>query len=283
MKEFLEGIIWWTWRRPLWRILCYHDVPRAHARNFEAQLRLLGEHFSFVSLSEGLSRMWKGKISCPILTVTFDDAPRSVWDVAAPVLERLGVRACLYAVVDYIEEGKTYRDENPLPVMKWEELLSWLDSGHEVGSHTMTHAAISRCTFERMNWEMVESKRILEENLGRKVRHFSYPWGQFDSRSRMHNFWTNCYESLATIHRGSMRNRQDRFRLKRDVVCPDWHPERLCRLLWAADWLYPLRHLRRKPEGYWMRRRDISWNMDEVGELVRKYAHETQRSPRGIQ
>jgi peptidoglycan/xylan/chitin deacetylase (PgdA/CDA1 family) len=48
--------------------------------------------------------------------------------------------------------------------------------------HTVTHPILSRCTDEKSAFEIVESKRILEQWLGRKVTHFAYPNGNYSER-----------------------------------------------------------------------------------------------------
>jgi peptidoglycan/xylan/chitin deacetylase (PgdA/CDA1 family) len=46
-----------------------------------------------------------------------------------------------------------------------------------VGAHTVNHPILSALPQADVIYEMRESKRILEERLGRSVRHFAYPYG----------------------------------------------------------------------------------------------------------
>lgn len=49
----------------------------------------------------------------------------------------------------------------------------------EIGSHTCTHPILSRCDAARLAREIAESKSVIEERLGRRVKSFCYPNGQW--------------------------------------------------------------------------------------------------------
>jgi peptidoglycan/xylan/chitin deacetylase (PgdA/CDA1 family) len=52
------------------------------------------------------------------------------------------------------------------------------DSGLvEIGSHTVTHPILSSITDEECRRELAESRRQIEESVGRKVRSFCFPNG----------------------------------------------------------------------------------------------------------
>lgn len=47
----------------------------------------------------------------------------------------------------------------------------------EIGAHTMTHCVLSVESASRQEWEIKESKKVLEKMLGNKIKSFSYPFG----------------------------------------------------------------------------------------------------------
>jgi peptidoglycan/xylan/chitin deacetylase (PgdA/CDA1 family) len=60
----------------------------------------------------------------------------------------------------------------------WAQLREMADSGLvEIGSHTVTHPILSSITDEESWHELTESRRQLEEGLGREVRSFCFPNG----------------------------------------------------------------------------------------------------------
>ena len=60
-------------------------------------------------------------------------------------------------------------------MMNWDQIRQLRQRGHIVGSHTLTHPNLAYLGKPLILREMAESKRILEENLGEPIFHFSYP------------------------------------------------------------------------------------------------------------
>lgn len=46
-----------------------------------------------------------------------------------------------------------------------------------IGAHTLSHPALSRLPLEEMRDEVAQSRAIIEQRIGRPVRHFAYPYG----------------------------------------------------------------------------------------------------------
>lgn len=62
--------------------------------------------------------------------------------------------------------------------MDWDEIAALADDPLvTIGAHTCSHPMLAKHDDETARREIVESKRILEERLGREARHFSYPVG----------------------------------------------------------------------------------------------------------
>lgn len=60
-------------------------------------------------------------------------------------------------------------------MMSWNEVRSLQQMGHILGSHTMTHPNLAYVTENEARTELVESKRMIEKEIGVCVPHFSYP------------------------------------------------------------------------------------------------------------
>jgi peptidoglycan/xylan/chitin deacetylase (PgdA/CDA1 family) len=63
--------------------------------------------------------------------------------------------------------------------LDWDALRALDPEIVEIGSHSCTHPILSRCSAEGVIQEVAESKRTIEEQLGREVRAFCYPNGQW--------------------------------------------------------------------------------------------------------
>ena len=119
--------------------------------------------------------------------LTFDDAFANVFDRALPVLQARGVRAMLFVVAGLIgktDEWDTPIGEPPQRLMDASQIRAWLAAGHEIGAHTLTHPHLAEIAPAQARAEIFESKARLEDEFGVPVRHFCYPYGNFDARVR---------------------------------------------------------------------------------------------------
>lgn len=66
-------------------------------------------------------------------------------------------------------------DESMLDWRKIQELSS--DPLVTIGSHAVNHYCLSKLSEAGLRHEILESKRILESNINREIKHFSYPFG----------------------------------------------------------------------------------------------------------
>jgi peptidoglycan/xylan/chitin deacetylase (PgdA/CDA1 family) len=65
--------------------------------------------------------------------------------------------------------------------MTWEQIIELSkDPLLEINAHSISHPSLSTLSEEEMIHEVNGSKKILENNLGKKVAHFAYPFGSKD-------------------------------------------------------------------------------------------------------
>jgi len=121
------------------------------------------------------------------VSVTFDDAYRNLFTNGLPVLQKTGVRALTYVVASLIgksnqwDEGTGARRE---PLMDRAQLVEWMRAGHEIGSHTITHRFLTSLSPDEARREIIDSKKMLEDIFGQPVRHFCYPYGDWNEAVR---------------------------------------------------------------------------------------------------
>jgi len=111
-----------------------------------------------------------------LVSLTFDDGYLN-HIVIARYLAALGVRATFFIITHLKEfEGK-------LLLSQYEEFIAELAKlGHEVGSHTCTHRVLTELSQNELEKELRESKRYLEDVLGREVHGLAYPYGLYNAR-----------------------------------------------------------------------------------------------------
>lgn len=96
---------------------------------------------------------------------------------AAHLLSRLGVKATFYLTTHIRElEKKRLLATRPDLIMEIAAL------GHEIGSHTCTHKDLRKCDGETLIYELRDSKKFLEDLLGKEVLGLAYPWGFYNSK-----------------------------------------------------------------------------------------------------
>jgi peptidoglycan/xylan/chitin deacetylase (PgdA/CDA1 family) len=76
---------------------------------------------------------------------------------------------------------------SPLPpwagMMTWDHVRALADAGHEIGSHSMSHAILPQCARTQKRHELATSRRLLERHLGRPVPTIAYPNGDVDEET----------------------------------------------------------------------------------------------------
>lgn len=169
-------------------IVMYHSVyPDAKPENrltvspdtFERQMFFLKSHRYNVLPLESIAALIKAKKKIPhkTIAITFDDGYKDNYIYAFPVLKRHGLPATIFLIVNEI--GRPQNDR-----LNWKEIKEMQDSGFiSFGSHTLNHPLLTEIKSEdELSKQISGSKKILEENLGRKVIEFSYPEGRFNTK-----------------------------------------------------------------------------------------------------
>lgn len=65
--------------------------------------------------------------------------------------------------------------------VNWEQVIEMSNAGMHIGSHTMSHQMLSHLNKDEQIFEIRESKKIIEEKIGKIVTSIAYPVGGLDS------------------------------------------------------------------------------------------------------
>jgi peptidoglycan/xylan/chitin deacetylase (PgdA/CDA1 family) len=117
--------------------------------------------------------------------LSFDDGYSDIFVYAQDILRRLSNRAIIFLVAGKIGGVNDWDCSCELagkPLLDWEQVSELKKAGVQFGSHSLTHADLTKLENEELDREIRESKRILEEKLGRPIDGFSYPFGFFNNR-----------------------------------------------------------------------------------------------------
>jgi peptidoglycan/xylan/chitin deacetylase (PgdA/CDA1 family) len=134
--------------------------------------------FSSVLFSYSLTQPIKAAI------ITFDDGMLSQYTYAKLILDKYNFKATFYIICNSVDK------ENR---MNWNNIHTLEEEGHEIGSHSMNHKRLSKLSEEEMIYEIIQSKRCLE-NKGFNVTSFSFPYNDGDdNKNILKNIADNYY------------------------------------------------------------------------------------------
>jgi len=176
-------------------VLCWHRVADDRAtewtisnETFCRQIRWLKARFRFISLAEVQQRMAAGFNQEPCLSVTFDDGYADNCRTAIPLLLQENIPCTYFVTVENVLSGRPF--EHDLAVGKelapnsLSELQAMADAGIEIGAHGFRHMNLGTIAdIAVLRREIGGSKKRLEAALGRTVRYFAFPFGQYENLS----------------------------------------------------------------------------------------------------
>jgi peptidoglycan/xylan/chitin deacetylase (PgdA/CDA1 family) len=151
---------------------------------FVRQMAELSEN-GFVSCSP--AEACHNGTSNPRVALTFDDGFHNVFQNTLAPLAQYRWRALQFLVPHFVGKLNEWdlRDgEAPEQLMDAVAVRDWLSAGHAIGSHSLTHARLTRLTLRDAREEIFGSKKKLEDDFGVPVEHFCYPYGDWNEAVR---------------------------------------------------------------------------------------------------
>jgi peptidoglycan/xylan/chitin deacetylase (PgdA/CDA1 family) len=141
---------------------------------FHSQMDYLARnHFNVIPLSQAVAAIRAhGPLPPRPVVLTFDDGYADFYTTAVPEMRRYGFTATDYVVPGLIGRGS---------FMSWSQVIAADRLGFTIGAHTMHHVALAGIRSSSAIWEMLESKRQLQEMVGHPVIEFAYPYGSFNA------------------------------------------------------------------------------------------------------
>jgi peptidoglycan/xylan/chitin deacetylase (PgdA/CDA1 family) len=121
------------------------------------------------------------------IILTFDDGFVNVLRHGLKPLARHRFQAIEFIVAGLsggVNEWEIREGEVREPLMDEAQVREWLAAGHEIGSHTLTHPHLTRISPARAREEVIASKKLLEDRFGLPIRHFCYPYGDWNPAVR---------------------------------------------------------------------------------------------------
>lgn len=226
--------------------LVYHAISDMKAQDdlyrINVHPQLFVRHLEFIS---------KAKIAN--LTLTFDDGFENFFSNAFGEILRYNIKTVLFISTDFIE-GKIsfdhlFRKNCRLKPLTWQQVREIAHSGFEIGSHAISHKNLAGIDIAAARREITDSKKIIEDKIGKAVKYFAYPFGSklsFNTRVKeavMAAGYEKAYVNILGFnHIGS-----DQYELKRiRIYNNDTMPRFKMKIAGAYSWIDMVNSLRGK-------------------------------------
>jgi glycosyltransferase involved in cell wall biosynthesis/peptidoglycan/xylan/chitin deacetylase (PgdA/CDA1 family) len=182
---------------------------------------LLNKNYRFISINELDDMIYKRKPSEKLIFLCFDDGWRGNLDLIE-VVEKYQIPITIFVTIDAVKEGNYWweyaliegqekysgirkiLDFKKLPEKELNEKLAVLKSHFTlerssvtldelkklsenkyvtIGSHTVSHPILPKCSYEVQKKELSESKEILSRLINKEINYFAYPNGSYDDNT----------------------------------------------------------------------------------------------------
>ena len=170
-------------------VIAYHRVSLAITNGMTITPELFHRHMQFlvdnhynpITMDQWCNAVLNGKeLPEKPIAITFDDAWKSQYENALPILNEFNFKATFYAYTDVIGNRTT---------MTYNQLQNLVKQGHNVGCHSAAHSNLAKPSKaenaekynERLIRETFDAKEIIEERIRVPVIHFCYPYGYYNT------------------------------------------------------------------------------------------------------
>ena len=120
----------------------------------------------------------------PII-LTFDDGYFSFYKYAFPFLAKNNIPAVVYIPTDFLGKENNWDVQIGLKRyrhMNESEVLEISKNNIEIGSHSCSHILLNNMSDEEINYQITNSKNVIEKITGKTVHSLSYPFGRYNFR-----------------------------------------------------------------------------------------------------
>lgn len=170
-------------------ILMYHNVSAETPASTSVTPARFKQHMQYLAdngytvwpLFKTLLHLSTGKaVPAKTVVLTFDDAYKSIYEEAFPVLKQNGWPFTVFVTTQYMGEGYTN-------FMSWQQLREVTKFGGEAGNHSVSHPHFvrrrstesSKQWHERITDEIRQAQNILQQEVENPIRAVAYPYGEY--------------------------------------------------------------------------------------------------------
>lgn len=139
----------------------------------------------------------------PVASITFDDFPKSAWEMGGRILARFKARATYYTAGTFCgrtEDGTQFYDEA--------DLYALTAAGHEIGCHGFGHQPTPTLSDAALAADMKRNADFLRPFLGgAPLESYAYPYGASSVRTK--RFFASRFGNIRGVHPGIIQGQSD--------------------------------------------------------------------------
>lgn len=143
-------------------------------QNFEQQVKYLVENgFTFLPASEVEAALRERRpLPERAVVLTMDDGYKDNFEHAFPILQKYGVPATMFLVTNTVDTDGH---------LSWDDVLIMHREQVGYGSHTVHHYDLTTLPEDQIDYELRESRRVIEGRLLERITAVAYPSGKYST------------------------------------------------------------------------------------------------------
>lgn len=169
------------------RVLVYHKIDYQrelgisviHPTRFRRQVAfLVAQGYTLNTLSAAYSAPM---FSPDEIALTFDDGYAGVFHYAFPILQEFKVPGTVFLISGFLGKVNNWDVQlagRRFPHLTMQQVKELSAAGWEMGSHTISHRCLIGLPRQEIWKELNDSKRSIEDLLGRRVKYLAAPFGK---------------------------------------------------------------------------------------------------------
>lgn len=178
------------------------------------------------------------KLERPIISITFDDTPRTALENGVPILDSHNIKATFYIAAGLSNDSI---NEPSNEIIKHEvylypnDILKLHHSGHNIACHTYSHYMLDTGSAEELERDARKNVRELKSILGPvSIEHFSYPFGQVNFKTK--KLLSKYYKSMRSSQPGINLSPTDLYLLRAtNIYNPTFNKAHIKQLINTAE------------------------------------------------
>lgn len=158
----------------------------------------LKDRIKMAGLAMLKARPTKCNLKAPLVSFSFDDAPKTSVSVGAKMLEDAGAVATFYLTGSHC--GQSFEG---IEQYSQDDIQTLANNGHEIACHSFSHSRFRGASESEMAEDLAQNQRFFANALNNpnfSFDSFAYPYGEFDAKSR--EYIGERYLNARGVYRG---------------------------------------------------------------------------------